>query len=1634
MGKTLQYVLYSTVCIVSLIIVFICFWWFTAKPYTKEDFIVAAPYVVMVGLTSTGAVYYADIDVPMSPKWINTGITGVGDIAGSYGQLFTIGTGGGVQYGPYDSTGQNMSGSNIRTMSIDDNGSILMTNSTGVLTYVASATANTPQTIPNLNASKVSANGGAMFVIDSTAKLWYYPFSSTTSGGVLVNVPGVTQWLQVSYDGAVCALQTDGTLWCADTNIGSATANWKQQGTKKFSQISLKGGRLVGVGFGADTATYYSNTYLNPSWTTVTIKQYNGATGATVSGAVTFTKVIMIYPALDARRKRFVVSGTPCGEDEQQIGNFCYAACASGRAAVGTKCPYRRKQSPPMPSCTSGEYINGSCYQPCPDNSTTPQGDLCVGNIAVKNVTSKLPSTAPNYSCGDGTIGARYVRIRPTTIPSVQNNKVCISKLVVKDKEGNVLSLPSATPGITSTIGTITGSWIYSGAGSIPITAVKTMNVPGAGSSTTPLKIYLAQYGSSVAMIANDAVGTAKYYSGTVSAWTDTYWNSGASAGTRASQQYVLNLNTKPVTTYATDGTCVDTPIGGKSCPGTWSTYVSGAKYDTEADGGRLSRQSKTYWEIDLGAVQQIRTIEFTGCNYVPATGATQTAIDPNGLSQPNADQITGMRIELLQSANQPTTEAIADRTLGPQIRQILTFNYLSKEPGIDDTCYDACPNINGVQSIDGGQQTCIAASGGVTSRSITTPLRLPPPVCGLPKNADGTPYTMPAEKLDQSKWTIGNWVINPKTPTQVLSCDVLPGSTLVPLQNTFNIPVTSNSSPATISYTLQDPTNTNYTAADPAAPYKCAIIDDSACTPYNVNGAVYKYRGGMCVRMDVSPDFQMNDEWHDSGTGNADYRFSGCGPGLRNDGTACWSYIQCGGDPAKPIWDSGHWRCWGGDLQYYQYQVCNDSNRDYYGGFCFNKCPSGYSRYTDGGVATYQWCRNNNRDPTWGRKWTGNDPAGIGLGGFIYRYGLRGAKTLYDLMNGKAVVSNPPSSAISSPDDFKIPLVPNNKSVIVDPQVFPAQCKCLNADGTVNTQAYIYNNTCVKCADPNQLFYAKGTISSDFAWGEEQKNKFLSIYDDAITRPIDQKPFTTLNDAKTMCNTDPFCKGVTRSYDAAGKAYYYQRAGTLLKGTPPSSADSGSSSAVAGSSAGAATQTWDSSWVKGAKGSDKVVTGLRKGTTYSTADIPTAFADDFISPTSKGSSTFSIIPAAVTNLVNSMTNEVLQAASAWASFQNSVQNPNTYYNLVGVERQLRAAGKPSDNGICVAPCDPTHTLHDPIQMIYDPTASMYVLYGTTCHDATQTVISRPSIPATYTPQVGADCAPGYNLNSSGSCVQECNSSSIDKGSSCAGNSVRRPSIAPVLSCPTGLTLVGGTCVHPCGDGYTQDGDFCQPIVSTFDVPSSINCVKTPYTYSNKYQGSATTSVNKWLCDSEYDQYMLLEGPTGSSITAGTASYVNPNDIICYADDSSTGMYYCQTYTDAMNQAADTQRTDFSTSCDSMTKAYIDLSNNLTTLMSAKMTAQNASLQVAAMVTTLQSVIQQMCGTGSGSSSGSSSATCNALRTQLAALNSNINSGSGTLSGVLTPIGVATSSRDKLITLLRDMKCCPVGETSYPWC
>ena len=793
MAKTLHYVLYTTVCIVSLIIVFICFWWFTAKPYSKEDFIMPAPYLVMVAVSTNGKFYYADIDVPLNTRFISMGRVrtsnlGQGEVAGSYGQLYVIPNNTAadtVYYAPYESVGEDSGNvdlkevtKQLKNLSVDDDGSIVGIDGSNGIHYGTSGTA----TFISLGATakSVAVSGGRLYTVGTDGNLRYYPSSKSSQNPVLMSPGGITTWKQVSFDGVVCAIQTDGTLWCADANIGAPTANWEKQGTQKFSHICIKGGRLVGVG--VDTGIYYSNTYKNPTWTPISRQLYT-RTGAVATHLVydslnnrentvntqlnsfgdSITRVIMFYPALDARRKRYRGSATECNSNEQLIGNMCYLACSSGRAAVGTKCPYKRKHTPAIPVCPPNTtFINGSCYKPCGTNHVA-QGQFCLGNSVIKDVKNLENSVAgPTYSCpSDGSVPARYVRIRPTSL--IQNNRLCISSVVVK---GTVATSDPLRPG---------------------------------------------------------------------------------------SSEQILSRNASP---YATDGTCINTPIGGQGC-GLFSSYLSGPKYNTDSDGGQLNRISRTYWELDLGRVQNIKTIEFTGCNYVPAEdSSTSTSVDGSSISQPKADQITGMRVELYATSNMATSQPIVTRTLGPELKQILTFNYVTKEPGIDSRCYDACPKINGVQSFDGGDQKCITAVGGISSRSVTSPLSLPDPVCNIPTLPNGNIVSLPGNIINSSgsivPGSINQWMIDPTNKLKMLSCQELPNSVLMALRGKVKIPYQAGATVSEISYELKNTEGT--TIVNPATPFMCVVPSDQLCTIYNTDGMKFSYNGGLCVRTDTYP------------------------------------------------------------------------------------------------------------------------------------------------------------------------------------------------------------------------------------------------------------------------------------------------------------------------------------------------------------------------------------------------------------------------------------------------------------------------------------------------------------------------------------------------------------------------------------------------------------------------------------------------------------------------------------------------------------------------------------------------------------------------------------------------------------
>jgi hypothetical protein len=1541
MNKGLLHILYATICIVLFIISLLFFWWFTAKP---EGFITPMPYVIFVGVASDGAVYYADVDVPMSPKWVANGITGVGDIAGTYGQLYTILSGGSVpKYGPYDSGSQTaMAGGLVTQIAADDANLVGGVNGTSFM-YSTTLTGTLSQ---KGTQKQISLSNMTAYALGTDGALYYS--STPNTGGWVKTSPVGTTFKQVSFDNQVCALDTAGNLWCADTNIGNASANWTRQGTRQFNNICLKDGRLIGVG--TDGRVYYSDSYSSPSWDLIATQPYN-STGASTGSPVTFSKVIMMFPRLDARRRRFLGGGS-CNSNEEKIGAYCYQDCPSGRKANGIFCPYKVKFIPALASCPAGtEFINDACFKPCPAGYTN-SGDKCQGATTVKQTkplatASSNPSyVTPDYNCPtNGTVAGQYVRVRPTSL--IANNKLCIQRLVVKDAAGNILT------------------------------------------------------------------GNAK----------------------------------------ASDGTCADAPIGGILCGTGFKTYLSGSKWDGDADGGTKNRSANLYWDLDLGSVKNIKTIEFTGCNYIQP-GTSASAVTP--ITTSKADQITGMKIEVLFNSNQNSTTPLVSRSLGPSSGspQVITFNYSIKDSIMPGRCFDSCPPINGVQSASAGDRTCIAASGGITNRSVTVPLELPEPVCAAPTDANGNLITVPAVDMAGRSVSIANWVPDPAKEGYIMSCDNLPGSTLMPISKDINLSSTTSTNKITVagyqlslgdsyqssikppSVTGFDPdlTKTSVTQiwqdkdtgnaiTNSETPYICVKLSNSngfcpvrtsiAQTLIGINsgniGKISFSKNNLCELNDsnfmTNFTITMNRgnkaycairymDWY-----RADYDTVGnCGCTYTN---RTWNAAICNrwGNYESCSWSPGTCNSWGA-------QQCTDF------GFLGKSCIWNAWHCNSWGArlcATLWGCIDNNNG-TFGGNWHDwpdtiipgentcmSNRLKYTPGTFNLNLNVIAAYSVF----GKyyAIVDNP---ILKKGVDYALP------------QRQKGTCKCLNADGSVNKSAFVYNGKCVKCSSDNDVFYARGDATA-LTWSAQTNT---CVPRDTSIGP---KQFRSIEDAKNLCEATSDCKGVIRINSGSGSGVV---GGTLY--------------ALTAQCSGAGQTVKYDSWVKGSGTDSRATVGNYTGKAFSTTPIPRAFADDYIhssppQPPTGVTSTTGVMDiyqtglTAVTDMVTFIKRS-LGAASAQNTLAQSVERPYTYYSLVGMERRLKAdVPSTTDNyGICVGPCDPLHPTSDPIQMLYNETSNpkTYVLYGTTCHDATLITINQPSIPAIYTPETGQQCPPvngvPYSVEN-GRCVQECMNGDEDKGSSCSTASTPRTFSLPAYSCPSPLTKVDNVCVFTCDAGATLKGDYCEPasVTASISGSSNIKCTSTPY-----------LSGKKWLCESENDLKALLAGTTlsGSAATTGgsTAAYTGPDDVVCSADDPTTGMYYCQSVSDIINEVPDTARDSFSATCDRLVKAYYDLSNNLNILSGAKVTAQNAAAQVANIQITLQGVYNSMCANSSGSSgsSGSSNtAMCRNMQTQLAALAQNINTGGSRTSAILNPIEIAVASRDNLVTQMNNFQC-----------
>jgi len=602
-------------------------------------------------------------------------------------------------------------------------------------------------------------------------------------------------------------------------------------------------------------------------------------------------------------------------------------------------------------------------------------------------------------------------------------------------------------------------------------------------------------------------------------------------------------------------------------------------------------------------------------------------------------------------------------------------------------------------------------------------------------------------------------------------------------------------------------------------------------------------------------------------------------------------------------------------------------------------------------------------------------------------------------------------------PSNFSAPMVPQASQS--PPQVMNSISKCLNPDNSVNTSATIYNGRCMKCASTKQVFYAKGNTASA-TWSAALPN--TSFNGGTVqTTPVQ---YMDLIGAKQACMATSMCDGITRSSDGT---YVMMKGSTI-----PSTGKTSYTMTSAGS--GARVSPADSKYYQ--------------GQLLSSQDIPRAFADDYRGTTAAAPTPPTAPNTVPETLVQSVLNLIPQSLNFGVqqqSYLNAITSPWTpYYNIEGLERTLRESAIPQslnrgsgsgsgsgsaaiDYGICVGSCDPQHSLHDPIQMYYDSANRKYILWGTTCHDDSEKTIYKPSIAALYTPQKGMNCPPidgaTYEYINR-ECKQQCQSDEIDQGNSCRqASSIRKISV-PRYSCPNGVSLLDNRCLADCPSGFVSRGEYCIPTPQTATAPieatagsgsGTIKCIQTPY-----------MDNSKWLCDSQADLDTLLAGQqatSGSSIIPTGATYVNPNDVVCVTDDPETGMYLCDSVSNAMaKNNLDSMRTDLSTTCNKLGKAYLDLSNNLTIFSTANTNVIKTTTQITNIYGTLKNSYNAMC-TGSEQNL----EMCRNFSKDMDQLNNIINSGSYSASSIerniINPIKIATASRENLLAQIQQFNC-----------
>ncbi len=358
--------------------------------------------VVMTGISTSGAVYYADAGIPSGPNWKLLSGT-VQQLSGGNGRMIGVNrTSGTVWY----SSNQ------------------IVLNNTGV-----AVGANWLQVSgTTLNLKHVSLDWPAVYAIDNANKIIYADNIDNNTSGIGWNLlPGVTGTFKLiaAKQGRGCAIGTDDNIYYIDNtmksgaknvmgtlaagtiahlsfdgkivaavdksnkvyisrNIEAATPTWTLiNGSVK--QISIQNGMAVCIG--SDNAAYFTP---DLSVTPLPWISMNAPSGITL-------QQIEIYTPADrnTRVTRFP-NVTSCKSGFNNVNGVCTPGCQPGYTQSGTNCippdiPRIQRTteavSAPFNTCPAGfDLIGDKCYGACPTGFTVTSGDpstCSAGNVAL---------------------------------------------------------------------------------------------------------------------------------------------------------------------------------------------------------------------------------------------------------------------------------------------------------------------------------------------------------------------------------------------------------------------------------------------------------------------------------------------------------------------------------------------------------------------------------------------------------------------------------------------------------------------------------------------------------------------------------------------------------------------------------------------------------------------------------------------------------------------------------------------------------------------------------------------------------------------------------------------------------------------------------------------------------------------------------------------------------------------------------------------------------------------------------------------------------------------------------------------------------------------------------------------------